>query len=162
MAAINKQVSDYRRDATRAFLKPALKSRGEPVLSFTAGESPAYGGNFGAEFSFTKSVGVAHRNRVKITSMQMADRDDTVRRLNVGYASDNAKWTESHGGEGVDRRLNHLRDAEAGRVPDIGLGAGTLSQPERAGQHHAAGQALLLPRLARLTFADAASPTPTG
>ena len=97
---INKQISAYKRDPAATFEKPQLPSlaKGEPVLTYQIGQSPRFGGTGGTPFDF--NVDEALRNQVRITSIRLAEGDNVIHCLEVGYASDRAKWTAVHGAGG--------------------------------------------------------------
>jgi hypothetical protein len=111
LGKIGKQITTYKRDPAGDLVKPALPSldKGEPVLSYSVGQTPSYGGDGAGPFDFMP-VGEALRNQVRIVSMRLADGDDVVHRLEVGYASDKAKWSKVHGAGGNAREILDLED----------------------------------------------------
>jgi hypothetical protein len=117
LAAINKQVAAYKRDPAADFDKPPLPSlaKGEPVLSYSVGQTPSFGGEGAGPFDFMP-VGEALRNQVKIASIRLWEGGGGVggliHKMDVGYASDKSKWTTSHGANGTGRELLILEDGQ--------------------------------------------------
>jgi hypothetical protein len=113
VAAINKQIAAYKRDPGADFERPALPSlaRGEPVLSYAAGQPISFGGEGGGPFDFM-STGEALRNQVKIASLRFSDGDEVVHKMEVGYASDRKDWPSSHGANGTPREIFYLEEGQ--------------------------------------------------
>lgn len=124
LAKINKQIGEYKRDPARDFAKPPLPSldKGEPVLAYQAGQPVSYGHEGGGSFDFPP-IGEALRNQIRMTSIRMADRDGVIRRLEVGYASDKARWTTIHGGDGTYHEMFYLDDGQFPTRIDVRSGS---------------------------------------
>jgi hypothetical protein len=125
LAKINRQITAWKRDPAGDFEKPPLPSldKGEPVLTFTAGQPASFGSEGGAAFNFM-SVGDAIRNQVRIATLRIADNRTIVRGIEVGYASDKARWVVGHGnGDGI-REMFYLEDGQF--LSRIGIHAGEL------------------------------------
>ena len=110
---IDKQISEYKRNPARDFVRPSLPSlnKGEPVLTFTPGQPASFGSEGGGDFKFM-SVGDALRNQVRIASLQLADDNKLIRRLIVGYASEKANWTAFYGADGATREMFYIEDGQ--------------------------------------------------
>lgn len=121
LAAIDKQVRDWRLNAARAFKAPDLPSlkEGEPVLNFEERTSPAWGGEAPGPWT-VDSVGDLIRNRTRLKSIQLAsglhDGKEMLGRLVLEYSSDKRSWTESHGNGDVKTWQQKL-DLEEGQFP---------------------------------------------
>jgi hypothetical protein len=112
LGAINKQVTAYKRDPAADFATPPLPSlkQGEPVLTYAVGQTQSFGGEGAGNFNFM-AVGEAFRNQVKIASIRLADGENVVKRIEIGYASDKSTWTVVQGGsDGIGRELFILED----------------------------------------------------
>lgn len=117
LETIETQVHAWEDDPTGAFVRPELPSlaRGEPVLNFDEGQPASFGSDTGPNFDFMP-VGNAFRDRVRITSIRLAPGKwmnyDVIRRIEVGYASHNAKWKTIHGQEGSFGAILDLGDGQ--------------------------------------------------
>jgi hypothetical protein len=117
LGKINKQVTAYKRDPAADFASPDLPSllAGEPVLDFAAGQPASFGNEGGGTFDFM-SVGDAFRNQVRIVSIRLADgewdKSQVIRRIEVEYASDKARWTRVHGDGGNGRERFFVEDGQ--------------------------------------------------
>jgi hypothetical protein len=115
LGKINKQVSAYRRDPAADFAKPELPSleKGEPVLVYSVGQTPSFGGEGAGPFDFM-AVGEALRNQVKLASIRLFEGGGGVggllHKIAIGYASDKSRWSAVHGANGVGRELFILED----------------------------------------------------
>lgn len=113
LGKINKQITAYKRDPAADFDRPDLPSleKGEPVLTYAAGQPESFGGEGGGPFDFM-SPGEALRNQVKLTSVRFAAGDNVIRRLLVGYASDRAEWKNEQGKDGYWKEIFYLEDGQ--------------------------------------------------
>lgn len=113
LGKINKQVSAYKRDPAADFDKPDLPSldKGEPVLTYAAGQPESFGGEGGGPFDFM-SPGEALRNQVKVISLRFAQDGAVIRRLQIGYASDRAEWKNEQGKDGIWKEIFYLEDGQ--------------------------------------------------
>ncbi|MEA3011885.1 MAG: hypothetical protein QOD42_430 [Sphingomonadales bacterium] len=113
LATIDDQISDYKDNPAASFTKPALPSltKGEPVLSYAAGQPISFGGEGGGGFNFM-SIGEALRNQVKIAWLRFADGDEVIHKMEVRYASDHSDWTVTQGENGRPREIFYLEDGQ--------------------------------------------------
>jgi hypothetical protein len=112
LATINEQIDDYQDNPAADFKKPDLPSlaKGEPVLTYAVGQTQSFGGEGAGNFNFM-AVGEAFRNQVKIASIRLADGENVVKRIEIGYASDKSTWTVVQGAaDGIGRELFILED----------------------------------------------------
>jgi hypothetical protein len=122
LAAIDKQIRDWKLNAARDFKAPDLPSlkEGEPVLNFREVSSPAYGGSAAGPWT-VDSVGDLIRNRTRVKSIQLAsglhDNKELLGRLVVEYESDKRTWTETHG-DGQVKTWQQKLDLEVGQFPN--------------------------------------------
>jgi hypothetical protein len=109
---INEQIDAWDDDPTGKFDKLTLPSldKGEPVLTFAAGQPASFGGEGGGPFDFM-SVGDAFRNQVRIVSIRLAD-ETVIRRMEVEYASERDRWKTVHGSGGNTHEIFYLEDGQ--------------------------------------------------
>lgn len=111
---IDAQITAYKRDAAKKLTRPELPSLGkEPVLQYTVGKPPSWGGSGAGPFDFM-TVSEALRNHVRLTSIRLFEGDDLLHRIELGYASEKTSWTETHGAGGNGKEKLSI---EAGQFP---------------------------------------------